>query len=663
MCFRKELYSEGNHFLFDFLPKHIDFIRSIGHNIGKITYGGADTMDGYMSAKETALRWNITERRVSDLCKAGRIRGARKQGRSWQIPLDAEKPVDNRIVSGTYRKDKKPANLPLPIGISDYRRASTEYYYIDKTLMIRDFLDECPMVSLFTRPRRFGKTLNMDMLRTFFEKTDEDTSVYFKDKLIWNCGKKYREYQGKFPVIFVSFKDVKANSWQETIEIIAGILSTEFSRHEELNASWTCSDSDKGYFRKIIEKEASLTELGDAFRILSKMLHEHHGTAPIIIIDEYDTPIQQGHMKGFYDDVILFMRNLFSGGLKDNKHLSFGFLTGILRVAKESIFSGLNNLAVNSILDRKYSPYFGFTAEEVKEMAAYYHAEEKYEELCQWYDGYRFGNTDIFNPWSVINYFRSDCQARAYWQSTGSNDIIGEILNEADESIYQRLHELLQGKSFLTYIDTGVIYPQIRNNPSSVYSFLLVAGYLKVLRSDASFTSDYMCEVALPNKEIAFVYNKEILQKLSGIVPPSTAISIQEAIYTNNAAMLRDKLHSLLLWSASCFDTVGENFYHGLMLGLCAIMDNRYIITSNRESGEGRYDISLCPRDSNLPGILIELKHEKNCTQENLKALALSAVEQIRDRRYDTEMSAKGIQRIYQYGVAFSGKQVEIAMK
>ena len=659
----KEYSSEVCRSSFDFLPKLVDFIFPFGHNIGKNTYGGGTIMDGYMSTKEAALCWNITERRVSDLCKEGRIAGVQKNGRFWLIPLSASKPADNRVISGAYRKDKRPANLPLPIGISDYRRASTEYYYIDKTLMIRDFIDECPMVSLFTRPRRFGKTLNMDMLRTFFEKSDEDTSVYFKDKLIWSCGKKYREYQGKYPVIFVSFKDVKANTWEDTLEIISGILSSEFSRHEELPNSWICVDSDKAFYSKIVNGTASVNELGNAFRILSKMLHEHHGVAPIIIIDEYDTPIQQGHMQGFYDDVILFMRNLFSGGLKDNKHLSYGFLTGILRVAKESIFSGLNNLAVNSILDKKYSQYFGFTAEEVRQMAAYYQAEDKFEEICQWYDGYRFGNTDIFNPWSVINYFRNDCQARAYWQSTGSNDIIGEILNEADESVYEKLHAILQGESFLTYIDTGVIYPQIRNNPSSVYSFLLVAGYLKVLRSDTAFSSDYMCEVALPNKEIAFVYNKEILQKLSPILPPSTAISIQEAIYTNNLKMLNEKLRTLLLQSASSFDTVGENFYHGLLLGLCAVMDNRYIITSNRESGEGRYDLALCPRDNTLPGILIELKYGKNCDTDQLKQLASSALAQIRDRMYDTEMTARGVTTVYKYGVAFCGKQVEIAAK
>ena len=290
-------------------------------------------------------------------------------------------------------------------------------------MMIKDFLDEGPMVSLFTRPRRFGKTLNMDMIRTFFEKTDEDTSVYFRDKKIWACGKKYRGYQGKYPVIFITFKDVKRNTWGET-----------------------------------------------------------------------------------YDQIAKSLR----------QHLSYGFLTGILRVAKESIFSGLNNLAVHSILDHRYSEYFGFTSEKVEAIARYYHAEEKYGEICAWYDGYRFGDSELFNPWSVINYFSNRCQPRAFWQSTGSNEIIGEELTYAGEQIYERLNAMLQGESFLTYIDTGVIYPQIRKNPSSVYSLLLVAGYLKAERADPAFGGDYMCEVALPNREIAFVYHKVDSAKIDG---------------------------------------------------------------------------------------------------------------------------------------------------
>ena len=608
-----------------------------------------------MSTKEAAVLWGISDRRVSKLCGDGKIKGAKKDGRGWMIPIDAEKPADGRV---RPRSIVRRPGLPLPIGISDYRLASSEYYYIDKTMMIKDFLDERPMVSLFTRPRRFGKTLNMDMLRTFFEKTDEDTSVYFKDKKIWACGEKYQEYQGKYPVIFVTFKDIKNNTWDETYDALTKILNIEIQRHTELGTSDRITD--RAYYNRVMNGEANRNDYEAAFLMLSKMLHEHHGVAPIIIIDEYDTPIQQGHVKGFYDEVIGFMRNLFSGGLKDNKHLSYGFLTGILRVAKESIFSGLNNLTINSILDNKYSEYFGFTTDEIKEMARYYGAGDKIGEICAWYDGYRFGNTDIFNPWSVINYFRNNCQPRAYWQSTGSNEIIGEILTEAGEDIYERLHALMQGESFLTYIDTGVIYPQIQSNPSSVYSFLLVAGYLKMVKAGPSFSGDFMCEVALPNKEITFVYNKEILQKLNHIIPQATAISIQEAIWSGNAERLQQQIGKLLIQSVSCYDTAGENFYHGLVLGLCAMLDNRYTITSNRESGEGRYDIALTPKDTTMPGVLIELKAEKECTDEALKKLASTALQQIIDKKYDTNMTASGVTTLFKYGVAFSGKRVEI---
>ena len=614
-------------------------------------------MQRMMSTKEAASLWNISDRQVSKLCGEGKIKGAVKKGRTWAIPFGTEKPTDGRIKPASSLRQP---NLPLPIGISDYRLASTEYYYVDKTMMIKDFLDERPMVSLFTRPRRFGKTLNMDMLRTFFEKTDEDTSVYFKNKNIWACGEKYRSHQGKYPVIFLSFKDIKCDTWEETFDAIKDLFSKEASRHSELKSADVFNEYEEAYIEKILSGTATPVELSVALANLSMMLHKYHGVAPIIIIDEYDTPIQQGHIKGFYDEIIGFMRNLFSGGLKDNKHLTYGFLTGILRVAKESIFSGLNNLAINSILDTKYSEYFGFTADEVKEIARYYHAEDKYDEICEWYDGYKFGNTEIFNPWSVINYFRNGCQPRAYWQSTGSNDIIGEILGGADETIYEKLNALLQGESFLTYIDTGVIYPQVKSNPSSVYSFLLVAGYLKVIKSEPSFSGDFMCEVALPNKEITFVYNKEILQKLNNILPQATAISIQEAIYSGDTAALQKNLGTLLMQSVSSYDTVGENFYHGLVLGLCATLDNRFYITSNRESGEGRYDICLCPKDGKLPGILIELKAAKDCPEDVLKELSEKALAQIDARKYETELTVKGVRNILKYGVAFSGKRVQI---
>ena len=618
-------------------------------------------MAGTIKTKEAAERWGLTSRRVSELCKQGKITNARKDGKAWLIPADTPKPADQRFRNGIYAKSHPVEKLPLPVGISDYRLASTEYYYIDKTMFIKDFLDERPMVSLFTRPRRFGKTLNMDMLRTFFEKNDKDTSIYFRNKKIWACGQKYRDYQGKYPVIFVSFKDVKCENWKETYGNIYKLLQKEFERHLELLNSDVLNEYDKQKIKIFLDGKADENDCMAAFATLSELLDKHYGIAPIIIIDEYDTPIQQGYMCGFYDDIIRFMRNLFSGGLKDNKHLSYGFLTGILRVAKESIFSGLNNLKINTILDNKYSQYFGFTSEEVKEMARYYHAEDKYDEICAWYNGYKFGQTEIFNSWSVINYFSNECEPRAFWQSTGNNEIIGEVLTNADESIYEKLHQLLQGKTVLTYIDTNVIYPQIKNNPSSVYSFLLVTGYLKITKSEPSFNGDFMCEVALPNKEIAFVYNKEILQKLMDIIPQSTAISIQEALYSGDTIRLQKHLEKLLLESASNFDTAHENFYHGLVLGLCAIMDNRYEVTSNRESGAGRYDISLMPKIKGLlPGILIELKSSKNGSSKQIQNLAQKALAQIDEKQYDTLMRSRKISPIIKYGVAFSGKKVAI---
>lgn len=611
-------------------------------------------MQDMLTVKDVAKLWEVPESQVTRYCRTGRIAGAYKDGRTWLIPMGSEKPRDPRkaIVSSNVVK------RPLPIGVSDFRVACDQYYYIDKTLLIKDFIDERPQVSLFTRPRRFGKTLTMDMLRTFFEKTDDNTERYFIDKKIWACGPEYQRYQGKYPVIFLTFKDVKCDTWEETYDLLAQLIRQEFRRHSELATSEKITNLD--IYQKIVSGQASENDYMLSLMYLSQMLDEHHGVAPIIIIDEYDTPIQQGHNRSFYDKVILFMRNLFSGGLKDNRHLSYGFLTGILRVAKESIFSGLNNLKINSILDNKYSEYFGFTAEEVKEMAVYYGAADKYDEICAWYDGYRFGKTDIFNPWSVINYLGNDCEARAFWISTGSNEVIGEILAEADEDIYERLNALLQGKSFTTLIDTSVIYPQIKKNPSSIYSFLLVTGYMKVLNATTAYNGDFMCEVALPNKEISYVYNKEIIEKLDHIVPQSIAIAIQESIYTNNAVALKKQLERLLLESASCYDIAGENFYHGLVLGLCAIMNNRYYITSNRESGEGRYDIQLEPKDVATPGVLIELKADKDCDDEKLKALSQTALRQIEDRKYDTDMRMRGVKTIFKFGVAFSGKKVEV---
>ena len=628
-------------------------------------------MAKFMTTKEASEKWGVSERRINTFCKEGRIPGAYKdkenKNKQWMIPADAVKPADKRLkrdasISLSEKKvaSKSGKKLPLPIGISDYRKASSEYYYVDKTLLIRDFIDERPQVSLFTRPRRFGKTLNMDMIRVFFERSEEDTSAYFRDKKIWECGKEYQKYQGKYPIIYVTFKDVKCEDWEMAYDLIYKILRNEFERHSELLASDKISAYDKQYLTSVLRGEANENDVACAFLNLSRLLHIHYGVAPMIIIDEYDTPIQQGHVRGYYDKVINFMRTLFSGGLKDNPHLSYGFLTGILRVAKESIFSGLNNIKVNSVLDNRYSEYFGFTSEEEQEMAEYYGAPEKYDELCEWYDGYRFGKTEIFNPWSVIGYFNNECIPRAFWQSTGSNDIISEVLGNATIETYEKLESLMQGKSFVTHIDTGVIYPQLQNNPSSIYSFLLVTGYLKAVTNDQPFGGDYMCEVALPNKEISYVYSKEILYKYENVIPPAAATAIQEAIYTMDIPKLQNKLETFLLQTISFHDAANETFYHGLILGLLAMLDNQYHITSNREAGNGRFDIQMLPLNKKLPGILLELKAGKECTEGQLNELAETALTQINDRQYDVEMSAQGVKDILKYGIAFSGKSASI---
>ncbi len=598
----------------------------------------------YLSCSDASKAMGFSVRRIQQMCKNGELPGAIKEGRKWLIP-------DEAIHMNHFAKNKS-----LPIGVSDFKLATTGYYYVDKTLMIRDFLDKKPMVSLFTRPRRFGKTLNMDMLRVFFEKTNEDTSVYFKDKQIWQCGDYYTKHQGQYPVIFLTFKDVKSMTWEETFQKIRRLISLEFIRHNELETSSVLTAYEKEQYHLLAGDSGDEVDCQMGLQLLSLLLHKHYGRECIIIIDEYDTPIQQGHTCNFYPEIVNFMRNFFSGGLKDNPHLAFGFLTGILRVAKESIFSGMNNLKTYSILDDGYSSYFGFTEKEVKDMLRYYGKDDKYNELSEWYDGYRFGNTEIFNPWSVINYISDNCFPKAFWQSTGSNEIIGEIIQAATPEITKDLYKLLCGEKIAAYIDTGVIYPEVQNNPYSIYSFLLVAGYLKVANIYPQSDGNFMCDVAIPNKEITFVYEKEVLNRTN---QNSLAISISQAIFSKDTQKLQALLEDFMVKSISSIDGANEGFYHGMMLGLCAILGNRYKIRSNRESGLGRFDIQLMPLTKGMPGFIFEFKHTKD-EHTDLSALADSALQQIEAKKYDTELRDNGVNSIISIGIAFRGKSAVV---
>ena len=618
------------------------------------------------TCKEKALEWDVTPRAVNVMCKNGRIEGAIKEKGSWLIPDDAEKPIDGRISTGKYvKKIINPKVKSLPIGISDYVRAQSEYYYVDKTLLIKEFLDQKPLVSLFTRPRRFGKTLNMDMLRVFFEISDEDTSKYFADKAIWKCGEEYQSHQGKYPVIFLTFKDVKFDTWESTIDKIRGLLQEEYGRHQELLSSDKLSQYEKEYFAKILDASANEVELTSALERLSKMLATHYGKAPIIIIDEYDTPIQEGYSKDFYDEIISFMRNFFSGAFKDNKNLSYGFLTGILRIAQESIFSGLNNLTVNSVMDEEYDSFFGFTSNEVKEMLEYYAMTEKESELKEWYDGYLFGNEEIYNPWSVINYISRGGIPQAYWVNTGNNEILEDVMRVATDDITDRLYALLQGNRVVARNEPNVVYRSLAEDPANIYSLLLVAGYLKTPKKELQADGSYLCEVSIPNREIAAVYKSEILSHFLqiGAITRTTANKIAESLYANDYKKLQSAVAEYMDKSISFYDGGAEGFYHGLMLGLIALMDNQYKIKSNRESGDGRYDVCLIPREKRYPGIILELKWEKGLGEAALDSLADEALVQIDALRYDSEMKEDGIIDILKFGIAFSGKKVSVKTK
>lgn len=550
--------------------------------------------------------------------------------------------------------------LPLPVGTTNYKKICEDSYYVDKTLLIKEILDEKVNVALFTRPRRFGKTLNMDMLRTFFEKTAEDTGRYFQDKKIWQQGEKYTNHQGQYPVIFLSLKDIKARKWQYAFDALKYIISVEYMRHSELKRSSELEEADIELYNRIVKNQAGYMEYVFSLQALSRMLHQHHKQAPVIIIDEYDTPIQEGFVNGYYDDAVEFIRSFFSAALKDNPHARQIVMTGILRIAKESIFSGLNNIRVFSVLDKKFSEFFGFTTSEVQQIAAYYEQTDKLPELKAWYDGYKFGDTEIFNPWSVINYFSNNCQAMPYWVQTSANTIIQEILKTYNDDTYRNLHALLGKTEVQSIVRTNIIYPKLKEPQTNILGFLLMTGYLKSTSTELDARGDYICRLSIPNKEIETIYYNEILSLLTEDIGENTVMNLANALYDKDAPKIKEALNTFMMKTISYYDNLKENYYHGLMLGLLAIGESNYDIRSNRESGLGRYDIQLIPKKSVLPGIIIEVKAADKDAGVELSKLAQTALKQIDEKKYDTELCAQGVNDIIKYGVAFKGKMVEI---
>ena len=569
---------------------------------------------------------------------------------------------------------KKKAERPISLGTSVFTELEGAYY-VDKTLFVKDIIDSHIKVILFTRPRRFGKSLNMSMLQTFFEKPldGEDTSHYFNNLKIWQAGEKYTSEQGKRPVISLSLKDMMSGKAESVIKAIMIILSDEFKRHIYLEKSSALSKDDKSIFSKIAANEADSESFSFALKHLIRMLHQHYSEKPILLIDEYDVPIQMawGESEGDYRKVVAFMKALLTGALKDNKNLYKGVLTGVSRVSKESIFSGLNNVEANTVFSKDFSQYFGFTQEEVDEALSFYGIEDKKAEVRDWYDGYRFGNTEIYNPLSFMKYVKEDCTPMAYWANTSDNALMGEMLERLGSEDRQKLIDFVQGGAIEADVDMNIVFPQIMKDSGLIYSLLAQSGYLKSIDTKPR-GKGYVCKLTIPNREIAYIYSEEIINRFMG-EPDSQrrGRTLLNAIIGGETEEIQKALEEYFIRNCSYLDLTEEQDYHNFILGLLAAMSDGYSVTSNRESGKGRYDLIMRPHRNRryLPGIIFEFKHCKPSKSKNpnikrqqarLEREAQKALEQIETQKYIEEMRSEGITKIIRYGAAFCGKEAKV---
>ena len=550
--------------------------------------------------------------------------------------------------------------LPLPVGTSDWVTFSQDSYCVDKTLILKDIIDSKSRVVLFTRPRRFGKTTAMKMIRAFYEPETTignkkvKTKKFFTDKKIWAAGAKYRAEQGKRPVIYLTFKDVDGHCWEDALSKLKAFVASEVGRFRQTLASLD-DESERNRLDRVRLETGDSNDLGLSLGLLAKAVDLHYGVQPVILIDEYDQPITKASTNGYYDRMVMLMKAFLSGAMKDNEHCHLGIMTGVLRVAKEGILSGLNNPKVWTVFDSDYAEYFGFTKGEVEDMAHYYGREDKLPEIKAWYDGYDFGGTEIFNPWSVLSYFDHHCRPDAYWLDTSSNDIITEIVRELPFDMKNTLEALLRGETPTVPMAKELgPYKQIQENQDTLYALLVSAGYLKVV----SPIEKGMCKVAIPNREIAQVFITDITRKINSHTRIGTC-DIVRALLAHDEAALKAAITSFLLESVSYFDTAAEGFFHGLTLGFLAMLRDEFHVMSNAESGEGRFDIALKPLVAPFSAFIIEVKAGKS-RRDNLKSLAREARRQIDGKQYDAAFRAEGITDIEKIGLAYYKGKCEI---
>ena len=548
----------------------------------------------------------------------------------------------------------------MPVGVDDFRRVREEYYYVDKTDFIRQLIDGHAQVTLITRPRRFGKTLAMSMLYCFFTLKDAEANrTLFEGTRIEQAGERYRAEQGTRPVVFFSLKDIKEDTLEGMLRSFGEVMKNVYYEFSFLLEGGTLIPSEKETFESVRSGKANRTDLQFSLKNLTAYLHRYYGKQVLVLIDEYDAPIQYAWDYGYYDEAIVFVRNYLSSVLKTNPHLDFAVLTGVLRIAKESIFSSLNNLEVASVAFGAYLDAMGFTFEEIRKMAADFQMEEKLPEIKDWYDGYNFDGQEIYNPWSVISYFKFNCRPDAYWVNTSENSILKQLLKGAEPGQVQDLYTLLKGGSVRAQLVEGSIYADIGKSSRALYSMLLNTGYLTVSEKPRSYAGA-RTSLRIPNMEIRLLFQEEIISRLAEAgSDENLLVTITEALMEGRAEDFAKSLAKFLRFAVSFYDTANkECFYHGLMLGLLAALVPAFEVLSNRESGCGRFDIAVVPREEETPGALLEFKVAEK--EADLPQRAKEALGQIEGKEYTAEFENRGVSDVWQYGIAFCGKKCHI---
>ena len=555
------------------------------------------------------------------------------------------------------------AKKKLPIGIENFKELQTEdFYYIDKTYFIRDLLAGWAKVNLFTRPRRFGKSLNMSMLKCFFE-LGTDRNI-FKDLNISKETAVCEAYMGKFPVIFLSLKGINADTYESALEMAVQNIRGEARRFQYLLDSDRLTSYDKEAFTELLQEHMTEGTLCSSLKILSELLEKHHDRQVILLIDEYDVPLAKAFERGYYDLMVLFLRNMFEHALKTNDSLKFSVLTGCMRISKESIFTGLNNLKVLSIAEVQFDEAFGFTDQEVREMLEYYGLSEHYEEIREWYEGYQFGNVEVYCPWDVINYCDAlradqDAQPKNYWSNTSSNEAVRRFIQESDKAAVRReIERLVAGEVITKEIHQELTYKDMYASLENLWSVLFTTGYL----TQRGKPEGNRFQLAIPNMEIRNIFTAQIMDFFKENVPKNgdALREFCEALKTGNAKSVEKILSEYLRRTVSIRDTfvkkpMKENFYHGFLLGILGFGDS-WSVSSNRESGDGYSDI-LVETDDGETGIVLELKYAED---GNLDAACKKALKQIEQKRYGEELEEEGILHILKYGIAFYKKRCRV---